>query len=65
MRTFERMVLQHVAEELAYQRTAQARIDLKAGKLAREAADRKAGHTPQCTLMRCASECANSAIKTK
>jgi len=57
MRTFEQTSLKHVAEELAYQRSPQAAIDLRAGKLARSEADRKAGHTPQCTLMRCAKNC--------
>jgi hypothetical protein len=57
MNTFEQTSLKHAAAELAYQRSPQAAIDLRAGKLARAAADRKAGHTPQCTLMRCAKNC--------
>jgi len=57
MSQLEKMSLKHAMDEIAYQRSKQAVIDLEAGKLARAAADRKAGHTPQCTLMRCANNC--------
>ena len=61
MNALEQMSLKHAKAELAYQRSAQAAIDLQVGKLARAAADRKAGHTPQCTLIRCANNCARIA----
>jgi hypothetical protein len=57
MNSLEKMALKHVAAELRYQRSKQAAIDLQAGKLARVAADRRAGHTPQCGLLRCSKDC--------
>jgi hypothetical protein len=57
MNTFEKTALKHAAAELAYRRSAQAAVDFQASKLARAAADRKTGHTPQCTLMKCANHC--------
>ena len=57
MNIFEKTALKHAAEELAYRRSAQAAVDLQASKIARALADRKTGHTPQCTLTKCADHC--------
>jgi hypothetical protein len=57
MNKMEQAALKHVAQELAYQRSAQAGLDAAADKRRRESADRKAGHLPACTLMKCCAGC--------
>lgn len=44
-------------EELRYQRSPQAKIDLENAKLRQVAADRKAGHSPLCSLTKCHPHC--------
>jgi hypothetical protein len=55
--TLERAALQHAAAEQAYRRSPQARRDAVADRDRRAAADRKAGHSPACTLAKCAPDC--------
>jgi hypothetical protein len=57
MTRMEQAALQHAADELRYQRTAQAAIDAKADRVRRALADRAAGHLPACGLLRCAAGC--------
>jgi len=57
MNEMERLALQHAAEWLKYQRSPQAAIDLARDKRRRAAANIAAGHTPQCSLTKCVSEC--------
>lgn len=53
----ERSSLNHAREWLRYQRSAQAQQDLIADKKRREAADKAAGHLPQCGLLKCVAGC--------
>jgi hypothetical protein len=57
MNPMEKKALQHAADELRYRKSKQARIDAENDKRRREAADIKAGHLPQCSLLRCAPTC--------
>lgn len=47
----------HAAEEVRYQRTAKARVDAAQDKARRASADRAAGHSTECGLLRCAANC--------
>lgn len=53
----EKAALDHAKAWLQYQRSPQARRDLEADRARRAAADRKAGHSPQCSLTRCSVNC--------
>ena len=59
--TLERAALRHAEEWRAYQRSPQARRDAIADRERRAAADRKAGHSPACTLAKCAPDCGKAA----
>lgn len=56
--SMERAALEHVKEYLRYENSPQAAIDRAKDKAERAANDIRAGHTPECTLARCASTCA-------
>lgn len=53
----ERAALLHVKAQLAYQRSPQARLDAIQDKAKRAELDRKNGHSPSCTLTKCAPGC--------
>lgn len=53
----ERAALQHAREWIEYSRSAQSKIDAEADRLRRMKADIAAGHSPDCTLTKCASNC--------
>lgn len=53
----EKAALNHAAEWLRYSRSPQAKRDAAADTRRRAQADRKAGHTPACGLMKCAHSC--------
>lgn len=57
MNAMEQQALHNVAEYLRYANSPQARIDAKIDATRRSAADRKAGHSPKCSLTRCAACC--------
>ena len=57
MNRMELASLEHVAEELRYQHSKQAKVDRVMDKANRETADRKAGHLPSCGLLRCDPDC--------
>lgn len=57
MKPSERAALQHAADELAYRRSPQAKIDAEADRARRERADRAAGHLPTCGLLKCDPKC--------
>jgi len=54
----ERSALKHAADWIAYQRSAQASLDAAADRKRRAARDRANGHVPECSLTRCADDCA-------
>jgi hypothetical protein len=60
MKASERAALQHAAEELAYRRSPQAKLDAEADRKRREAADRNAGHLPTCGLTKCDPKCGHA-----
>ena len=59
MTPLERAALNHAKAELTYRRSPQAAVDVRDSEARRAAADRKTGHTPQCTLMKCSNDCRN------
>jgi len=59
----ERAALDHIAAQLAYQRSHGAVMDRLLDIARRAAADRKAGHTPACSLTKCAPDCPSGGTK--
>lgn len=57
MNEMEKSALKHAAEQLRYQRSPQYKIDRENDKRKRAARDKAFGHTPQCSLTRCAEGC--------
>lgn len=57
MNEMERVALKGAAEWLRYARSPQAARDLARDKVRRAAADRKAGHSPLCSLTKCHPDC--------
>lgn len=57
MTRLEQSALEHVAAELAYQRSPKAATDLLVDRNRRIQADIKSGHRPACTLTKCAPDC--------
>ena len=53
----EAETLRHAAAQLRYQRSPRAARDLAADKARRAAIERRLGHTPHCTLTKCAPGC--------
>lgn len=57
MNKMEQAALLHVREQLKYERSPQAAIDRAVDKRRRAELDRKLGHSPRCSLLKCAAEC--------
>lgn len=57
MTRMEQAALRHVAEYHRYTNSPQARIDAERDRARRIAADKKAGHTPMCGLLKCHHSC--------
>ena len=53
----EKETLRHAAAQLRYQRSPRYARDLAADQRRRAKANAKAGHTPQCSLTKCAPGC--------
>jgi hypothetical protein len=64
MNRMERAALEHLREWHRYDRSVQAANDRLVDQQRRAAADRKAGHSPNCTLARCAPDCAKTTSTT-
>jgi len=57
MNRLEAAALRHAAEWLRYSRSPQARLDAAADAARRAQADKAAGHSPRCGLLRCHPDC--------
>lgn len=57
MTRLEKAALNHAAEEIRYQRSPQAKIDAAFDRKRRIQADKKAGHSPACGIMKCHPSC--------
>jgi hypothetical protein len=60
MTSREQDALDHAYEELRYQASPQAAEDRSTDALRRAQRDKAAGHTPRCSLTRCAPDCPKS-----
>ena len=57
MTSMERAALNHAAEWLRYSRSARALLDADRDRRRRATADAAAGHSPNCTLVKCFPPC--------
>lgn len=53
----EQAALDHAAAELKYRKSPQAKIDATNDKNRRAKADKIMGHSPNCSLTKCACDC--------
>jgi len=53
----EKAALKNASEWLRYSRSPQARLDAERDAAKRVKADRKAGHSPLCGIMKCHETC--------
>jgi hypothetical protein len=57
MNRLEKDSLKHAAEWLRYSRSPQALLDAEQDRLRRIEGDKKAGHSPLCSLTKCHPSC--------